>query len=309
MLKNRKLSTRISLLTAVITLSCVAILFFIADNNMTEVITETVESNMLTSLDAKAQIIDEYIHNAETVLLSFSKSGELKNFLKDTKDAELKAVAQEYNEGFYGSISNWEGLYLDTWESEVITHSNSAVVGMVMREGDALKALQDGMLNSDPVYNIGIMASPASGNLVISMYTPVYEGKNPIGFVGGALMAAGMKDLLDIVEIQGLPNASYTLINVNTGEYIFDANEELINTEIEDTAILKVISEIGEGKEVGNINYKGADGKEYRSVYKSVPDRGWAVIIRDSIDEIYAPVKSSERVLGFACAIVAFLLV
>ena len=80
------------------------------------------------------------LDSAEKVLIAFSKSGELNAFVRDPSNAELKTAAQTYNEQYYSAIGEWEGIYLDTWDSTVITHSNPKVPGMVMREGDSLKA-------------------------------------------------------------------------------------------------------------------------------------------------------------------------
>ena len=116
---------------AIVSAVCIAILFILSDRNMTNAMRKTAEDNMITSLDAKTQIIEEYIGNAETVLISFSKSGELKEFLKNPSDPKKKEAAQTYTTEFYKGISNWEGIYLDTWDSEVVTHSNPDAVGLV----------------------------------------------------------------------------------------------------------------------------------------------------------------------------------
>ncbi|MDD3413843.1 MAG: methyl-accepting chemotaxis protein [Lachnospiraceae bacterium] len=301
MFKNRKLSTSITFFISIVALVCIGILYLVSNNNMSTAMSESAEKNMVTSLETKTQIIDEYIANAEHILAAFSMSGELREYVKDKDNQELKNVAQDYNTSFYSVVGNWEGLYLDTWDSEVITHSNPEVVGMVMREGDKLKSLQDGMLASDGVMTSSIIASPASGELVISMYAPMYEGKTPIGFAGGALKAAGMKELLDASSLAGYDSATYSLINVDAGVYIFDNDATLMNTEIKDPSILKIIDEINNKKETGSITYTGTDGEEYFSVYKSLSDRGWALIIRDKSSEIFSAMELNKIYLGWVC--------
>lgn len=310
MFKNRQLSSIIALVIAVVSAAAMGIVFIMSDANASKILINSTESNMKTSIDAKAQIIDEYISNAETTLLTFSKSGELRDFYQDVSNVDNQKIAQQYNSAFYECISNWEGIYSDDWYTQVLTHSNEAVVGMVTREGDALKQLQDSMLASkNGVYNTGIMKSPASGQLIISMYCPIYDGGDPIGIAGGAVMAAGMKDLLDATKIEGFENSTYSLINVQAGLYIFDVNEELIFTEIEDPSLLEVMTRITEnGEESGEISYTGEDGIEYFSVFKSIPERGWALVARDTKDEIYKDVYESRTKLGLSC-IVGFLLI
>lgn len=309
MFKNRKLSFVIAIVVAVVSAVAMGIVFVMSHKSASNILIENAESNMKTSIDSKAQIIDEYISGAETTLLTFSKSGELRNFYKDTTNTANQKIAQEYNSAFYECIPNWEGIYSDDWTTKVLTHSTEAVVGMVTREGDALKQLQDSMLASAPgVFNTGIMKSPATEQLIISMYCPIYDGDKPIGIAGGAVMAAGLKELLDATKIEGFDNASYSLINVEKGLYIFDANEELIFTEIEDPSLTEVMTRISGGEDSGQISYKGEDGVDYFSVFKSIPERGWALVIRDTKDEIYQDVYQSRTGLAVIC-ILGFVLI
>lgn len=309
MLKNKKLSFIIAVVIAVVSAAAMGIVFIMSNANASRILIHIAESNMRTSIDAKAQIIDEYISNAETTLLTFSKSGELRNFYKDVNNADNQKTAQQYNTSFYECISNWEGIYSDDWNTQVYTHSNEAVVGMVTREGDALKQLQDSMLASKTgIYNTGIMQSPASGQLIISMYCPIYDGSDAIGIAGGAVMAGGLKNLLDATVIEGFENSTYSLINVEKGLYIFDANEELIFTEIAEPSLIEVMTRIQNGEETGQISYTGEDGVAYFSVFKSIPERGWALIIRDTKEEIYRDVYESRNKLAVFC-ILGFVLI
>jgi len=311
MLKNRKLSTLLAVVISLIAAIAMGVVFFMSNSNMTDLLLKDAKNGMMTSLDAKTQIIDEYINSAETTLKTFAQSGELKEFYHDTSNKENQKIAQAYNSAFYECISNWEGIYSDDWKSEVFTHSSEPVVGMIMREGDALKQLQDSMLAAKSgVYNTGIMQSPASGQLVISMYSPIMENGTHIGFVGGALQAAGLKELLDASVAHGFDNATYTLINVEKGLIIFDVNEELIFTEIASQDLLDVMGKIkDQGMESGETFYTGDDGVEYYSVFKSLPERGWALVMRDTKDEVYAAVYDSQTKLVVICLIGLLLIV
>jgi methyl-accepting chemotaxis protein len=180
---------------------------------------------------------------------------------------------------------------------------------MIMREGEALKQLQDGILGAKDVLNLGILTSPSTGQLVISMYYPLFEDDKPIGFVGGAVMAAGLKDILDSSGVKGMENATYSLVNVNTGVYIFDSDESLLGTEVKDENVLSIINDIKDkGVESGNKEFTGSDGKDYVSVYKSMSDRGWAFIQKDVASEVYSSASHSKVVLGVLC-IIAFILI
>lgn len=120
-MKNLKLSVKITIVISIVMAVCLCGMFIVSNHNMSTTMTKMAENTLITSLDIKAQIIEEYITSAETVLSAFSKSGELRDFVKDPDNAELKAKAQAYNEEFYSALHNWEGIYLDTWDSTVIT--------------------------------------------------------------------------------------------------------------------------------------------------------------------------------------------
>ena len=309
MFKNCKMSLSVTVIIALVSVVSVGLIFFSANQSMSAILIEHVENNMYTSLAAKTHIINEYINNAEKCLQAFSRAGELKDFLKDTSDKEKQKIAQEYTSLFYNDLYGWEGLYLDDWKSEVYTHSNPPVVGMIMRTGDGLKLLQDSILAAESgVYNTGVMQSPASGQLIISMYAPIYDNGKPLGFVGGAVQAAGLREQFNAAGTYGFSEVSCTLINLKNNLYIFDDNEDLINTEITDGNILDIMARIREGESQGHVTYTGEDGEAYFSVFTSIPERGWALIIRDSRDEMYSSIYKSARILAILC-IAGFLMI
>lgn len=312
MFKNMKLSTGITIAITIIVITCIGVLFNTSNNNMTKVMRNTAVDNMITSLEAKGQIIESYIESSESVLLAFSKASDVKEYLKAVDNSELKTTAQNYTEKYFADLKGWEGIYLCEWNSHVITHSKKEVVGITTREGDSLKTLQNTMLSTKGVYNAGILLSPASKQLVLSMYAPIYDsgGKTPLGFVGGATIASNLKTVLDRLTINGLENVKYTLINVNAGSYIFDENEKLMSTKVEDSMLLSIINKVTKKPEnnIDTIEYTGKDGEKRVAVYKYMPERGWALVLSDSESEIYAQANANRTILGIICLISIFLI-
>lgn len=200
-------------------------------------------------------------------------------------------------------------MYVCNWETETLTHSNTSAIGLVLREGDSLKQLHENLTaTKGGIFNMGILKSPASGQIIISMYVPIFDGDSPLGFVGGAIQTDGLAQQLNSVSTHGIENTTYSLINVDQKQYIFDDNPDLILTEIQDTSLLDIISTIDSGQETGQVTYNGEDGKKYFSVFKSLPHRGWALVIRNDKDELYKPVYKSQLILGIICGL-AFLLI
>ncbi|MCQ2519600.1 MAG: methyl-accepting chemotaxis protein [Lachnospiraceae bacterium] len=300
---KKNMSTGIAIMIAVVSLVCIGILYFASTYFMTKAMEETAENNIITSLDSKTQIIEEYISSGETTLLTFAQGGDLKNVLKNPEDESMQAAAQQYTLDYFGKLGNWEGLYLCDITSKVITFPAPPVIGRVMRpDPDSLQSLYDSMAASpNNLYNTGIMESKgAEPVLCISMYTPVYIDGNVSGYVGGATYAADLKELLDASKIQGLPNAEYSLVNLETGVYIFNKDEELMNTEVLDENLLKIMEKAKAGDTTGTVEYK-ADGEKYFSVYKVLEEHGWLLIISDKDSEIFDRAYSSRNLLFVLC--------
>lgn len=309
MFKNQKMSVVIASIVAIISALSMGVVFYLSNSNITAMLINDVENNMHTSLDAKTKLIDEYILNAESQLISFSKQPDIFDFLHNADDQAKKEALQAYNSEYFAALNGWEGLYVCNWETETLTHSNTSAIGLVLREGDSLKQLHDNLTAAKGgIFNTGILKSPASGQLIISMYVPIYDGDTPLGFVGGAIQTDGLSQQLDAVSTYGIENTTYSLINVGKKQYIFDDNADLILTEIQDETLLDVISMIEGGQETGQLTYDGDDGVEYFSVFKSIPERAWALVIRNDKNELYQPVYKSSLVLGVVC-VLAFLLI
>ena len=198
-MKNPKMRTKITLQIAIVIVICITMLYVIANQSMTSMMKKSELDNMNASLNAQTNIIKQYIDEQETLLTVFSKASEVRDLLKNPHDEEKQKRAQAYTEAYYRELDRWEGLYIGEWNTHVIAHSSPEVVGITTRGGDALKALQDAMIEQNGLYNAGIIVSPATGVLTLSMYCPVFDedGKSIIGYVGGGTIADGLKELLD----------------------------------------------------------------------------------------------------------------
>ena len=213
---------------------------------------------------------------------------------------------------YYEKLDNWEGVYTADWNTQVLSHQNPPVIGVVMREGDRLIQLQDAMLASNGVYNTGIIVSPASGDLIVSMYAPVFDsdGKTPIGYAGGGTYASELKDQLSSLATPGIENAKSYMINTETGFHIFNEDESLMATEIQDPMLLNVIDQINTNPDdiYGTIEFTDEQGAPCIGMYTYLKDRGWAVVLADTKAEIYATANKNKVVLGIVC-IIAYALI
>ncbi len=223
--------------------------------------------------------------------------------MKDAGNAEKQAAAQEYTEYFYEGLKNWEGLYIGEWDTHVIAHSNPNVIGIVTREGEGLKALQNEMTLRGGLYDAGIIVSPASEKLILSMYCPVFDtdGKTILGYVGGGPFAEEMEALLNGLKSEE-DTEHYYMINVETGTYIFADDKSLIATGIQDEMLLQVIDQIKAGQSAGEMVYEGKE-ENFVVSYQYIDKHGWAVISYDSEDNIYSTARENMVILGEICIV------
>ncbi len=304
-MKNLKMSTVITTIVAVVAAACILMLYLTASRSMMVSMRDTAVDNMQTSLEARTAIIEEYVDKAEKLLIAYSKAPVVAELLRAPQDARAVKAAQGYTEDFYAGLEGWEGIYIAEWDTHVLTHSNPAVVGITTREGEPLKQLQDAMTAAGDIYNTGIIISPASQQLALSLYCPVYDtdGRTILGYVGGAQFAESLKELLDGLSVKGMEDARDYMINTAAGVHIFDEDQERMAMPIEDTMLRDVISAVsGGGSSGGSMEYTSEEGVKCIAVYQAMEERGWAVVLSDSQSEIYREAYASRNILALICA-------
>lgn len=303
-MKNRRMSTTLTVSIAVAVMICVGLLYITANNGMMWIMKKSALDNMEVSLNAQTSIIEEYVAHQEELLTAFSKAPAIADFLQDPTNKQKKELAQKYTENYYEGLNNWEGLYIAEWDSHVIAHSNAEVVGMTTREGEPLKELQDAITAQNGLYDAGIIVSPASKQLVLSLYCPVFaqDGKTILGYVGGGPFASGLQDLLYSAEGD---KEKYSMVNVESEQYIFSPDESLIATDIEDEMLLSLISDIrnNNSETHGEKYYKDNTMGKCIAVYEYMPTHGWAVVAGNSESNIYSMANRSMRILGILCIV------
>lgn len=303
-MKNIKMSAVITTIISLVTAACIFLLYLTASRSMMKTMWETAMDNMQTSLDARVAIIEEYVDKAENLLIAYGKAPVVSALLKNPQDAGAVSAAQIYTEHFFADLDGWEGIYIAEWNTHVLAHSNPNVVGITTREGEPLKQLQDAMTEAGDIYNTGIIISPASKKLALSLYCPVYDtdGETILGYVGGAQFAESLKALLDGLSVKGMEDAKNYMLNTATSVHIFDEDQARMAKPIEDKMLLSVVDAVTQGgKAGGSLDYTSAEGEKSVAVYRAMQGRGWAVVLSDSQSEIYRDAYASRNMLALIC--------
>ncbi|MBR1862024.1 MAG: methyl-accepting chemotaxis protein [Lachnospiraceae bacterium] len=251
---------------------------------------------------------DTIVDKNKELLKGYASAPVVKDLLLNPDDPELKAKAQEYTLNYFGKLEGWEGLYTATWDSTVMTHPAAPVIGMTLREGDSLKGLQNSILSAeDGVYNTGVMTSPASGQIIMSMYTPVMDGDTPIGFAGcGFYVQTIAKDISDISAIK--LDTAYVYFVDKQGTMLHHPDEEKVGNPVENEAVKSLVAQIGEGKhpspDVIVYKYKGAT--KYAGFYIGENENYIAVLTADEKDVLSAisEIRNYIIIIMVVCVII-----
>ena len=307
-LKNRKLASRISILTTIITLAGMLLLWTVISSNTETMVRDNITNQMANAVESRAVIIDDYVTSAEEYLIAFALSGEVRDLLANPEDPDLLQKARQYTIDFANVKGIFEGLYIAAPDTYVLTHTAPEAIGITTREGESLKTFQDTILATKELTNLGIMESPGTGNMVISMYYPIYEGEECIGYVGAGVYADRLMDALLDLQLKSLPDSEYVFINAETGVYLYHEDDSLLNTEIQDKGHLEVIKRVQEGGGASPeaYTYKDGSGKKQIVVYKYLENRGWIFMVQDNSSTVYSSVATVRILTGAACAGVAF---
>ena len=192
-------------------------------------------------------------------------------------------------------------MYIGNFETRILAYSVPPVIGKVLRaEPERVQQLMDSMkANPDGVYNAGIIVSPGTGKLCLSMYYPVYQDGEMIGYVGAGVFHYDLENLLTSFKLQGVKNSNFYMINTETGitftdtEVTEETQNEIIAQETTKPVLLEVIRRVNElNEEKGQFEYK-IDGKKKIVSYEKIPGRDWALIITADKNELYASSRSN----------------
>ena len=306
-IENQKLATRIGVITTVITLIGMTLLWLVVSTNAASMVKNDITNQMIDAVESRAAIIDDYVLSAEEYMTAFALGREVRDLLLDPDDPALLEQAQNYTEDFAAVKGVFEGLYIATPATHVLTHTSEGAVGMTTRSGDSLKSFQDTILSRRELTNLGIMKSPGTGSMILSMYYPIFEDQRCIGYVGAGVFASHLMDALLNLNIKGLPHSEYVFLNVDTGVYLYHEDDELLNTEAADAGYREIIQRIqADGDtQASTYSYRDENGTRQLVVYKYLKDRGWVFMVRNNAAEVYASVTTVRVLVGALCAAMA----
>lgn len=314
MLKNMKLGTKITTVTIAILTVGLLCLYMIVNQQTTNTIQEDIEGTLTDAVSTRSELLMEKIETANQLLLGMALSDDVRDALRNPQDAELLAAAQQYLDTIYSMNPQFEGMFIADTTTLQICHVNRDAIGGSFRSGDDLIAFQQGLFASQEVYNIYTLRLTGAGGqtLVYPMYCPVYDTDGtPLGMVGCGMYGSNILDFLTEFPVEGKDNLAYTIVNVNTGNYIYSEDASLLNQPVEAPELLAIMERYrGSSRaDVGKQEYRDSvTGQEMLMVYKYIAKSGWILVASDNTAEIYANATSASIILLALCAVLLIII-
>lgn len=283
MIKKIKMSALISISVGLISLLCMAVIFFALSSNVMSIVKSQAVGNMTTTLEGQANLIEQFVADSELLMKEYATSADLKKLLTEPENPEYIAAAQSYTERFFSNLNKWEGVYLSDWNTKVLAHSSPSAVGMVTRKGDALEPYRKTMTsNKNGFYNGGAFVSPASKQLILNLRMAIYDDSgNPIGLVGGGPFLSGLNSTLTKAQVSVLGNEQYAILDSVNKIYTYHTDNSFITQPVEDETMLKIM-ELAAGGSTDGVLYEGGN----IILYRNIPQVNLIVTMQDKMSEL-----------------------
>lgn len=308
-MENMKFAKRLIIYIAIPTVLGVFLIWVMASMFASKIVNQNIKSQMTDVVKSRSEVINDFIQSAEESLKTFSLGSQVRDLLLSPDDAELQKKAQQYTVDYSNTKKIFEGIYIAEPDTHILTHTSEEVVGIYTRGEDTIDWFRSTVFVKDKLSNFGVMISPGTGNMVISMYYPVFEGEDCIGYVGCAVYADQLMQSLSQLTIDRLPNSRYILLDAESGLYIYNTRSDLINTTTDDIGCLELIERVKSGGEaVGEHSYYDSNDVRYLLSYSYIADKGWLFILKDSYSEVYNDVNIVRIVLGAVCLGIAVII-
>ena len=310
-MKKFRMKTLIITIVTVTTAVALGLLCVLASINSNSQLENKVNENMSTYLDAQTNAVEEFVANSEQKLKLYAQNKIIADLINENAadaNTELPAfndetyntkayytdnypsytAAQQYTMDYAATLGNWEGLYVGNLETRILSYSVPPVIGRVLRPDPAkVKDLMD-LMSADlnGVYNAGIIVSPGTGQLCLSMYCPVLQDGKMIGYVGAGVFHSDLENLLTSFQLQGTSSSNFYMLNTSTKitftdtEVSADQKDSVIAQETTRPVLLEVINQIGKTGDRGQFEFKDPNsGKTLMVNYKKVAGKDWALVI------------------------------
>ncbi len=160
------------------------------------------------------------------------------------------------------------------------------------------------MLNADNgIYNTGIITSPASGQIIMSMYAPIFDNGKPIGYVGCGFYVNNIAEKISNVNDLGLESAYIYYVDA-VGTMLHHPDPDKIGNPVENDAVKGLVERLANGEhpdpDIIIYEYKGKT--KYAAYYVGANEAYITVLTADEND-VLSGINSTTKLIMIICAV------
>ena len=143
---NRKLAIRIGIITTTLIFAGMFLLWFVVSSRVSSMVENNITNQMIDAVESRASVINDYVASAEEYITAFALGSEVRELLADPDNPALLSRGQQYTEDFAAIKGIFEGLYISTPSTYVLTHTSEEAIGISTRSGESLEQFLDTIL-------------------------------------------------------------------------------------------------------------------------------------------------------------------
>ena len=311
MFKNMSIGKRITFITLCILFVGLIGLYLAVSHFTDEIIQQDAEGLMKDAVNTRTEIIQDSIVKSMEVLKTIGSAPVVQNAYSNMGDEQAWAQAQAFLEKNHKAQPQLEGIFLADPYSMTLAHVNKKIIGKPSRTGEAAEKLKKFIFSSHDASSEYSLLYPPNGKpknenrMVMPFYYPVFNTDgSPAGFVGGALYGDEILKCLESIKIDTMPNAQYTIINLNTGKYMYNNNIEKMAEPADQDYELSMIDAVKNDAnfDMKSVRYKDtATDTPMIAVFKKMPRTNWLVIVNDTEEEVFAAASRMSKIVLASC--------
>jgi methyl-accepting chemotaxis protein len=289
MIKNLRLGTKIiSLLTVLVTISVLTI-GIISTNSQVSVVQNNLMYTTEQLSSGLSEKIDAFLVEHISVLESIASANDLKLYNTEDQTRLLKEVSKKH--------SDFAAIFVTDITGKEVARSDGKSQMDDLSDRDYIKAA----LSTKKTVVSDVLISKTTGKPAAMIAVPLFNEKNELqGFIVGTL------DLKAIEEMRSkivMGQTGYAFVTDKQGQILAHPDEKMAE-ERTNVLDMEVVKKAING-ETGAIPYEYKGDKVFGS-YTSVPNTGWAVVVRQTQDDAFASITSTKIKM---ISIAAFILV
>ena len=293
-MKGKRISLKIVAMVGTVEVIAMTALFLIINHSLTKVLEDKAMRDMNIIARDRAQIVESYIVGCCDFLSGYSKSPIIMEGFTQKGNPIAKRKLHEVTMAYASAHNDTEGLYIAEWNTYVLDHTNPDSINITFRTPENARQLEELIKSKGKAFCTGVVLAPVTKKMVMPVYAPVINEKGEaVGFAGGAFYTDAIEKKLKPLSDKKI---GYSLIDLNTSEYIFNERSQLVGKKCVDQQLLDSFQKFKKINKSGKtISFRTK--KSVISCYY-MADKNWIFVVEDSIENVFEIINSVRNIIA-----------